>query len=762
VVLSRADPPLPTARLRASGQLVELRADDLRFSVDDAAALLRAALELSLPDASVAALAARTEGWAAGLRLAALSLQGRPDADAFVQAFSGSHRYILDYLTEEVLERQPEPIRRFLLETSILERLSGELCDAVTDRTDGRAMLDAIDRANLFVVPLDDVREWWRYHQLFADLLRARLAHESPDRVPELHRNAAGWYERHGLADDAIGHALAAGDAPWAARLIERQVDMFLLRNEEATLERWIAALPADLVATRPRLLLAQADLALSRGNIEAVERALDDAERADSTTSEEVYEPSVGTDASLVANIPAAVAFWRAYLAELRADADEAVAFDRRALAELGAGESVLASLARLHLRTAEMVRGELRDAERDIRSGIAAFRAAGQIYPAMRAIELLGHIQRAQGRLGAALETYRSGLEIAAPRGRVSPPSAGIAHAGLAEVAYQRGEFDSALEHATQAIALCQSLAYRRPLAAALATLARIRWAEGDLAGALDAVAQDPHVATSRGVTGLLNPIPALRARLMLASGDLAAAVSWVNDRGLAPDDEVSYPREPEYLLLARVLLTEGRVERALSLLERLHALAERQGRLGNVLEIDALHAVALAAAGDAASALDTLSEALALGHPQGYFRVFVDEGEPLRVVLVRLVAAQRDHEAWARRVPLGYLARLARALEADHGSSEADAGRRGVGVPGLVEPLSDREIEVLRLLAAGKPNQEIAEELFIALDTVKKHVSHILAKLGASNRTEATSRARELGLLADDAHARLTARS
>jgi LuxR family maltose regulon positive regulatory protein len=544
VLTGRADPPLPLARLRARGQLAELRAAELRFTTEEAAALLREAVgpDLALPDASVAALATRTEGWAAGLQLAALSLKGRSDVAGFVETFSGGHRYVLDYLAEEVLERQTEPVRAFLLETSVLERLSGPLCDAVGGRTDSEAMLEAVERANLFLVPLDEVRGWWRYHQLFAGLLRARLRRHQPDRVAALHRNAAGWYERSGLADDAIGHALAAGDAAWAARMIEGHVDALLLRGERGTLERWIAALPAELVGSRPRLLLAQADLALSGGRVEAVERALDAAERAFADAPDEPYQPSVERAASLVANVPAAIAFWRAYLAELRGDAERAIAFDRKALAELGEEESVLASVARLHVRAAELLGGVLPDAERAFASSMAELRAAGEVYPALRACELLGHVQRARGHLDAALATYRQGLEIAAPTGGPLPPVAGIAQVGLAEVAYQRDDLAAALEHASQGIALCRQLAYPRPLAAGLATLARIRRAEGDLPGALDALEEDWRVAPSRGVTGLLNPVPALRARLRLAQGDLAAAVRWTNERGLGPDDEVS----------------------------------------------------------------------------------------------------------------------------------------------------------------------------------------------------------------------------
>ena len=277
VLASRADPPLPLARLRGRGELTELRAADLRFTAEEAGKLLRDAVGSSLDDAVVAKLAARTEGWAAGLQLAAVSLHDHTDVAAFVESFSGSHRYVLDYLTEEVLERQTAEVREFLLETSVLERLSGPLCDAVTGRTDSQTMLESIEKANLFLVSLDDVRGWWRNHQLFADLLRVRLQRQQPDRVFELHRNAARWYEEHGLVDEAIRHATTAGDVLWAARMIERHADAQLVQGEETTLQRWIAALPRDIVTARPRLLLAQTRFVL----LDEVEELLDAAERA-------------------------------------------------------------------------------------------------------------------------------------------------------------------------------------------------------------------------------------------------------------------------------------------------------------------------------------------------------------------------------------------------------------------------------------------------------------------------------------------------
>ena len=404
---SRSDPPLRLPRLRAGGQLAELRADDLRFSADEAAALLREAMDTELPGAAVAALAARTEGWAAGLQLAALSLRGQADPAGFVAAFSGSHRYVLDYLAGEVLDRQPEELRAFLLETSVLERLSGGLCDAVTGRTDSQAMLERVEHASLFLVPLDEVRGWWRYHHLFADLLRARLQLERPGRVAGLHRAAAAWHEQHGLADDAVRHALAAGDAAWSVRLVERHVDAFLLSSQGATIQRWLAALPADLIRSRPRLLLPQVVLALLGGRLEEGEALLDAADRAVAETAggaDEPYEPVLGRATSLFANVPAIIAHEHAMLAVLRGDAERAIMFASQALANLGGDEWMLASHANGYRGLAEWLRGRLAEAELALSSSIGQWRAAGQ--PTMTAwgSHLLGQVQRARGDLDAA----------------------------------------------------------------------------------------------------------------------------------------------------------------------------------------------------------------------------------------------------------------------------------------------------------------------------------------------------------------------
>jgi LuxR family maltose regulon positive regulatory protein len=667
-----------------------------------------------------------------------------------VEAFSGSHRYVLDYLAEEVLDRQPEPLRVFLLETSILERLSGPLCQAVTGRADSQQLLEEAERAGLFLVPLDEVRGWWRYHHLFADLLRIRLQQEQPDRVEDLHRAAAAWHEAHGLPDEAIRHALAAGDATWAARLIERQIDARILRWEGLTLQRWLAALPAELVRSRPRLALTQARLALIRGDLEAIEGPLEAAERGVAEAAEEPFEPSVGNAASMLANLPAAIALERAGLAHLRGDAEQMATSARRALAELGAGEWMLESFARWYLATAAWVAGRPAEAEAALASGIAGWRVAGHRAPAALGYHGLGLVQRDQGRLEAALATYREALAVAAELGGTAPQLAGVAQVGMAGVLYERGDLDSALAYVTDGIPLCRQLAYTPPLANGLVTLAWIRQAQGDRTGALDALGQAERLQLSPVVVGLLNPVPAQRARLALAQGDVDAAIGWVRTRGLTAEDDPGYPREREYLVLARVLLAKQAPGQALPLLERLHARAATQDRTGSLIEIQALRALALAGSGDQAGALAALAEALALAAPEGYLRVFVDEGPPMAALLRQLLADRRHERPTAAAAHRDHLARLVDAFEQAELPVRQPVRSGGVVVTGLVEPLSARELEVLRLLADGAPNRAIARQLVVTLDTVKRHVSHLFSKLEVANRTQAVARARELGLL------------
>ena len=752
VLASRSDPPLPLARLRASGQLAELRAAELRFTADEAAALLREAIGADLPGTAVTALTARTEGWAAGLQLAGLSMRGQADTAGFVAAFSGSHRYVLDYLTGEVLERQNPQVREFLLDTSVLERLSGELCDAVTGRADSQAMLQDIERAGLFLVPLDEVRGWWRYHHLFADLLRARLQEEQPGRVPALHRAAGTWSEEHALADDAVRHALAAGDAAWAARLVERHVEELLGRSEGVTLRRWLSALPAESVRARPRLCLAQAYGAAQGFQVEALEALLDDAERAFAVSGGEPYEPSFGPPQgdSVLANVPAGIAFLRAVLARLRGDAARAAGDNRQALTHLGEDDWFMRSFVHWNRAVTDWLDGRLGPAERGLAEVLAERRAVGALFAGFLPMRIwydLGEVQRAQGNLDAALATYRQALDTFGESSQTA--LTGPAHVGLAQVLYERNELTAALDHATSGVTLCRQLAFTPALATGLAVMARIRHAQGDAAGALEAMGEAGQAGLSPQVITLFNPVPSQRARLLLAQGDTAAAARWTQQRGLRPDDEPGYPQEREYLVLARVLLAQDRPGQALTLLDRLLAQAATGGFIGSVIEIRALQALAHQASRDEPAAMAALVEALTLSCPRGHVRVFADEGPPMGALLGRLVAAHRAKQAPARRIPLSYLTRLVQAFDGNLNAAAALRPELGT-VPGLIEPLTGRELEVLRLLAAGKSNQRIAHDLVVALDTVKKHVTHILGKLGAANRTEAVARARDLGLI------------
>jgi LuxR family transcriptional regulator, maltose regulon positive regulatory protein len=740
VLASRSDPPLPLllARLRGRGLLTEVRAADLRFTVDEAAVLLGRAARADLPGGLVAELAGRTEGWAVGLQLAGLSLRDQDDAAAFVAAFSGSHRYILDFLAEEVLDRQPEHMRAFLLQTSVLERLSGELCDAVTGRTDSQAMLQAIERAGLFLTPLDEVRGWWRYHSLFADLLRARLQQDQPGASPALHSAAAAWFEGRGLVHETIEHALAAGEPSMAVRMIERNMHALLESGEGATVDQWVAALPAELVSTRPQLRVAQALWVTWSGRLAEAERLIADAERVREEAGDDSGErPDAG--AGVLANLPAVISLLRAGIAWRRAETEQMEAFAQQARVRLSADDRSLRLLVGWYLAAADWLRGRLAEAEERLAGAVAGPHTAGGLHLTVRAACDLGEVRRARADLDGALHAYDQAVEIATEAGGTSP-WAGLAYLGMAEVLYERDDMDAAARRGADGIALCRQLADTQPLAAGLARLAWIRQAQGDRSGALEAMAEAWQLAPglgAAGAVGLLNPVPAQRACLLLARGDIAAAADWASHRGIGTGDEPDYATEPEHLVLARVLLAQDRPQEALALLQRWLTVAVTQDRVASIIEIRALQALALAASADLASAVRTLVSGLELACPRGYVRVFADEGTPMKALLGQL-ASQRAGQAKPSSVPADYLARIRRAF----GSKPA--------TPGLREPLTDRELEVLRLIATGRSNQRITRDLTVALDTTKKHVSHILAKLGVASRTEAVARARELGLI------------
>jgi LuxR family transcriptional regulator, maltose regulon positive regulatory protein len=580
----------------------------------------------------------------------------------------------------------------------------------------------------------------------------ARLQQDHYGTLPALHRSAAAWFEARGLVHEAIEHALAAGQAAWAARMIERNFDALLERAEGAMVDRWVAALPAELVRSRPRLRLAQAVWVILGGRLAQAERLLADAERALEGGGDEPGEPPDGS-ASLLANVPAMIALLKAGIARRRGDSERMDALVQQARARLSADDRALRPLVGLYLAVADQLRGQTAKAERSLAGAVADTHTAGGRYLAVSIACDLGKVRQAQGDLDGALRAYEQALEIVTEAG-LPLPLTGMAYLGMAEVLYERDDLDSAARHATDGIELCRQLAETQPLAMGLARLAWIRHSRGDHAGALEAMTEAEQLAPVLGAAGLLNPVPAQRARLELARGDVAAAAHWARQCGVSTGDEPDYPTELEHLVLARVLLAQDRPDAALALLERWLTEAVTAGRTASTIQIQTLLALALAASGDHARARRTLATALGLACRRGYVRVFADEGAPMAALLGQLAAAQLAGQAEASSVPADCLARVLAAFApkppAPGQAAGAAAGTRAAAT-GPGEPITERELEVLRLLAAGRSNQRIARDLTVAVDTVKKHVSHILAKLGAASRTEAVARARELGLIA-----------
>ena len=735
VIVSRADPALPLARLRARGELVEIRAAELRFTPDEAAAYFNGTMGLRLTARDVDALEGRTEGWIAALQLAALSLQGRDDVAGFIAGFAGDDRYVVDYLVEEVLQRQPEHVQSFLLQTAILGRLSGPVCDAVTGQSGGKATLEALDRGNLFLVPLDDRRQWYRYHHLFADVLRARLLDEQPGQLPDLHRRASAWHERNGEPTAAIGHALAAGDFERAADLVELAIPDMRKTRQEAVVRRWLQALPDELIRARPVLAVTFAATLLTTGEVEVVEERLLDAERRLNARAALQQGPQArpaepGAVEEEYRRLPAGIELYRAALAAAHGDAPGTVRHARRALdlspAEDHLGRAAAAGL----LGLTSWGLGDLAAAHEAWSACVAGLRRAGFVADIMGCSLALADIRITQGRLGEALRTYEQALGLAQEehasvlRGMVDM------HAGMSELYRERDDLAAAARH----LLACQELGehnglpqhpYRWRVA-----LARVEEAQGNLAGALDLLDE----AERRYVSDFfpnVRPVPALKARIWIAQGRLGDALGWA--RGLSADDDLSYLHEFEHITLARVLLAQHGGDQASRLLERLLLAAEEGQRTGRVIEILVLRALAQQALGDIPAALAALERALALAEPEGYVRVFADEGPPM-TALLRAAAKAGSRRDYARR-----LLAAARGPEDDGPVEQA-----------LIDPLSERELDVLRLLGTELNGPAIARELVVSLNTVRTHTKSIYAKLGVTSRGAAVRRATELGLL------------
>ncbi len=743
VLTSRVDPNLSLSRLRASGQLNELRSADLRFTPAEAARFLEQVTGLSLTATEVAALDRRTEGWIAGLQMAALSLRQREAAavSQFIEEFSGSHHYIMDYLVDEVLQGQPAEVQTFLLYTSILDRLCGPLCEAILpggeapedgrdvapppeapDARRAQELLAYLEHANLFITPLDDQRQWYRYHPLFADLLRHRLNQAYPDRVTPLHLSASHWYEQAGLTGPAVRHALAAQAYGRAATLVEQVAPAMIERSELARLLTWLGALPEDEVQARPLLALHYGwVLFLSGQNKQAATRL-------------EAVETMLEADeAKQTPEVQAHIAAIRAYLARLAGDFAATIALSRQALTHLPEQDSLLRAMVTFNLAIAHYFQGDFEPAYQLLTGIIATGQTTQRVSSILSAIYLNTQLLRARGALGQALQLCQEGLELVARRGWQHFPAVGFVYVALGDLLRERNELSTAAEYLEKGIELEQAGGHPRILIIGYAWLAWLRHTQGDVAGSQEAIRAalqiDQQYEGSR-----FWPLPqaaCYQARLWIAQGDLAAANLWAQASGLKPaDTPITYHYEVEYLTLARLLIAQGHLEAAEGLLFRLHQRAAAAERNGSLIEILILQAITFAAQDRGGEALSALEQALDLAEPEGFVRIFLDEGAPM-AELLRQAVAQDLHTSYA----LGLLDALGEAVTAPQP---------------LVEPLSERELEVLRRVAAGYSNQEIAQELVVAVSTVKKHINNIYGKLEVGSRTQAVARARELGLL------------
>ena len=748
VIATRADPPLPLARLRAKGQLVEIRSTDLRFSREEATSFLSQTSGVEFSTEDIATLETRTEGWIAGLQLAALSLQGRQDISHFMQAFTGTHRFVVDYLTQEVLARQPAEVQSFLLQTAILERLCGPLCEAVTGESGGQAMLERLEEANLFLLPLDDERRWYRYHQLFAEMLRQRVQRVQPEQVARLHQRASAWYAQHELIREAVHHSLAASDFAQAAHLIEQAFNSLVRRGEIATLQRWAAALPDELVRSNIELSVLQGWLLFVSGKHDEALLHLENIERAFGITpaADELPEPQTmprGTASQ--AEIKGRIAAIRASIAVTRGDLPRTIALSRLALAYLP-HENISRAYAAWYLGRAYWLSGDVSAASIALAEASRVSWEVDHLYSVFMVTHDLVHVQALQGHLRQADQTYRQALQLAMERGG-DLPAMGPAYVGRGNLEYEWNHLDTATSLLQEGIKLCERTGNGRAILQASITLAFIKQARGDTGGASATMQQVVQISERRHLSQHRNAqVEAFRAWLSLKQGDEAAVSRWLQHCGLSLDQEISHLREREYLTLVRVLITRRRLDEANQWLATLLRLAEAQGRAGSAIEILMLQAEALHASGEAKQALEQLSRALTLAEPEGYTRLFVDEGIPVAHMLAQL----------RRRPPTGqpgsthYREHLLSLLD---GTPDEGAPHPATLQPEtypLVEPLSERELEVLRLIVAGCSNREIADRLVIALSTVKWYVNAIYGKLQVESRTKAIARARELNIV------------
>jgi len=748
VMTSRSDPGFPISRLRARGELIELRADEMRFTEAEAARFLQQTMGLILLPDQIAALEARTEGWIAGLQMAALSMQNRAssDVDGFVHTFTGSHRFIMDYLVEEALRQQPEPVRTFLLSTSILDRLCGPLCTAVTGQEDSQAILESLERSNLFIVPLDDQRVWYRYHHLFADVLQAYDKAAQPEQIATLHQRASAWYAQHGLPAEAVRHALAIGDYEQVAALAERTWRDMDRRYQSATWLGWVKALPDEFVRVRPVLSAQYAWALLDSGEMEAAETRLRDAERWLDMGDQPKTAAArmVVVDEAEFQSLPITIANARAYLAQTLGDVADAVQYAQQALDLPIENSPFEHGLSALLLGFGYWASGDLDAAFQTVSDAMSAMWTAGNIPFAISFTSYLADIMLAQGRLHEAVATYENALQRTTAQGKPEIPETAVLHLGLSELHLEQGDMAAAEQHLLKSQEWGEQPAFPPWHRHWARTQARLKVAQGDLDGAV-ALLNEGETLYFRHPVPDVCPITALKARVWLLQGKLTEAQTWAHEQGLSAADTLSYLREFEHITLARLRIAQYKrdgnsasLHEAADLLARLLADAEAGRRIGSVVEILMLQALVYEVQHDTTAALGVLARALTLAEPAGYVRMFVDEGLPM----MRLLQKMNSEEAVMKRYCHTLLTTFGAQVETQPSSPTPQP---------LVDPLSERELEILALIAAGLKNKEIAAQLVISLNTVLYHNKNIYSKLGVNKRALAIAKARELGLIA-----------